>query len=62
MDAFVVLRDILMSASLLTVSTQVASGFMKSISLLNKSKDFVSERTKEMQGNTMYYYKASKKI
>ncbi|MCI6237292.1 MAG: hypothetical protein MR713_09975 [Firmicutes bacterium] len=63
MDAFVVLRDILISASLLTVSTQVASGFMKSISLLNKSKDFVSERTKEMQGNTMYYYyKASKKI
>jgi hypothetical protein len=53
----------LIGTALLSVSPQIASGFLKSIDLVNKSRDEVKDTSRNMKGNTMYYYyKASKKI
>ena len=63
MEAMAVLRDMLIGTALLSVSPQIASGFLKSIDLVNKSRDEVKDTSRNMKGNTMYYYyKASKKI
>ena len=63
MEAMAVLRDMLIGTALLSVSPQIASGFLKSIDLVNKSRDEVKDISRNMKGNTMYYYyKASKKI
>lgn len=63
MEAIAVLRDILLGVSLLSVSPQIASGFLKTIDLVNQSKDEVKKISRELQGNTMYYYyKASKEL
>lgn len=63
LEAIAVLRDMCIGAALLAVSPQIASGFLKSIDLVNKARDEVKEVSRDMKGNTMYYYyKASKKI
>ena len=55
-EALGAFQNMLLSLSLLTVSPQIAKGFMKSVSLFNKSRKEVRERQNEMKGNTMYYY------
>lgn len=63
MEAMAVLRDIFLGVSLLVVSPQIASGFLKAIDLVNQSKDEVKKINRDLQGNTMYYYyKASKDL
>lgn len=63
MEAMAVLRDIFLGVSLLVVSPQIASGFLKAIDLVNQSKDEVKKISRDLQGNTMYYYyKASKDL
>lgn len=63
MEAMVALRDIILGVSLLAVSPQIANGFLKTIDLVNQSKDEVKKISRELQGNTMYYYyKASKDL
>ena len=57
------LKSLLLGASLIAISPQIASGFIKSINLGIKAKSEVKDNQNEMKGNTMYYYyKASKKI
>lgn len=63
LEAIAVLKDMVIWAALLTVSPQVANGFLKSLDLVNKSRDEVKNVSREMKGNTMYYYyKASQRI
>ena len=60
-DALGAFRNVLLSISLLTISPQIAMGFLKSINLLNISRKETLDKKKEMTGNTMYYYYKAKK-
>ncbi len=56
LDAFDVLRDILLGTSLIVISPQIASGFLKTIDMAHKAKNEVRPIKTEISGNTMYYY------
>lgn len=46
----------LLGLSLIAISPQIASGFLKTLQFGSKAKIEVKEHQKLMQGNTMYYY------
>jgi hypothetical protein len=62
-DGITALKDIFMGISLITISPKVAEGFLKSLDLMNKTRDEIHEKKEKMNGNTMYYYyKALKEL
>lgn len=62
-EAFELLQQIIVGASLITISPIVANGFLKVIDHYNQAKKEVREVKREMAGNTMfYYYKADKDL
>jgi hypothetical protein len=53
----------LLGLSLIVISPQIATGFLKTLDFANKAKAEVKENQKTVQGNTMYYYyKANKEL
>ena len=46
----------LLGLSLIAISPQIASGFMKTLHFASKAKIEVKEKQKIIDGNTMYYY------
>lgn len=59
-DAFNVLKQALLSLSLISISPQIAKGFLKSANFLYQSKQETKEEKRKADGNTMYYYYKAK--
>lgn len=50
------LKQFIIPASLITISPQLAEGFMTTAQLFMASKEETKEKKKQVQGNSMYYY------
>ena len=54
------LKTAFLGLSLIAISPQIASGFLRTVNLVSKARVEIRESRKEMQGNTMYYYYKAK--
>ena len=61
MDAFNALKSMFLGLSLLTISPQIAMGFLKTFDFWNKSSQETQENKDKITGNAMYYYYKAKK-
>ena len=57
-----IFRSIVMAAGLATLSTEVASGFLRMFNLYTESRSEVENKKKQAQKNVMYYYFLAGKI